>query len=141
MVEADTAATPGLGIARTLGRGLSKRCGACGAGGIVVGWGKLADRCPTCGLWLERSNGMAMGSLGINTVVSVSSLFFVEVLSLVVTWPDFPVGVLLAVAMSWAVLFPTAFHTRAKTLWLAIDLLLRPMMPDERDDERPPLRA
>ncbi len=132
---------PAAGIARTLARGLAKRCGACGGKGIVTGWGTLTDRCPTCGLWLERSNGMSMGSLGMNTIASFSSLFAVEVLGLIVTWPDFEVGLLLLVAVLWGVLFPTLFHTRAKTLWLAVDLLLRPMEPDERGDVRPPMRG
>lgn len=108
---------------------------------MLARWGRLAERCPSCGLWLERSHGMSMGSLGINTVVSFTTLFLVEVLSLVLTWPDFPVPLLLGVALGWAVLFPVAFHSTAQTLWLAVDVVLRPVEGVELADQRPTPRA
>lgn len=84
---------------------------------------------------------MSMGSLGINTVATFTTLFAVQVIGLALTWPDFPVAQLIAVALVWAIGFPPAFHHSAQTLWLAIDLLLRPIEPDETIDERPPQRG
>jgi uncharacterized protein (DUF983 family) len=128
-------------IPRALARGVAGRCPHCGGRGVLVGWARLADRCPTCGLWLHRSNGMSMGSLGINTVATFATLFAVQVTGLVLTWPDFPVTTLIAIALSWAVVFPIAFHRSAQTLWLAMDVLLRPIEDDELGEARPPQRA
>lgn len=84
---------------------------------------------------------MSMGSLGINTVMTFTTLFFVQVISLIATWPDFPVLTLVGIATGWALVFPALFFPIAKTLWLSIDLMMRPLEEEELSDDRPPRRA
>src|SRR5690348_537962 len=49
-----TAVTTKPHVARLFGRALLLRCPRCGGGGLLRGWLKMQDRCPTCGLALER---------------------------------------------------------------------------------------
>jgi hypothetical protein len=91
----------------------------------------MRERCPTCGLKLERTPGMWLGSIGINTIVTFALLFVVLVVAIALTWPDLPVLPLTIAAMAVAGLVPVLFFPVSRTLWLAIDLLMRPAQPEE----------
>lgn len=108
--------------ARLLLRGLRKRCPRCGAGGLFSTFFTLRDACPRCGLRFEREDGYWVGAMTIAIVVTM--LVFVAVMTVVIilTWPDLPVGPLIAVGVVLNTLFPIVFYPSTKTLWLAVDL-------------------
>ena len=91
----------------------------------------MVPRCPRCGLRFERTEGHWIGYLGLNTIVSFSLLFVVLVVGFVLSAPDFAVGPLLVAGVLTAVLFPVLFVPWSRTLWTAIDLLMRPLEPGE----------
>jgi uncharacterized protein (DUF983 family) len=117
------------------GRALVRRCPVCGQGQLFTRWVRMRERCPRCDLAFERVEGHWTGALGINTVVSFGSLLLTMLVIFWLTYPDVPAGLLLGSAVVVAVVVPFAFFPFSKTLWLAIDLQMRPPGPDE---VRPP---
>ncbi len=115
-----------------LARGLVRRCPICGQGKLFRRWFTMVDRCPQCGLRFERIEGHWLGALGMNTIVSFTILFVVVVAGLVLSAPDFEMApLLLAAALTAIVLVPLAFFPSSKTLWTAIDVIMRPLEPGE----------
>jgi len=116
---------------RMVGRGLVRHCAVCGSGHLFRRWFRMVERCPRCDLRFERIEGHWTGDLGINTIVSFGSLLLALVVGFLVTWPDVPGVALFVVAVTIAVVVPLAFYPFSKTLWLALDLLMRPLEPGE----------
>lgn len=111
-----------------LWRGMRRRCPNCGQSGLFRRWVRIRHACPTCHLKLDRGEddyfigGFAVNFLAAELVVVVAALA-----AILLTWPDVPwtaleVGLLLLV-----VPFPVLTYPFAKTLWLAMDLWLRPV--------------
>jgi uncharacterized protein (DUF983 family) len=119
-----------------LARGLVQRCPLCGQARLFRRWFTMVERCPRCGLRFERIEGHWVGSLGMNTIVSFSVLFVVVVAGLVLSHPLYRMLPLVIGAAVTAVAFPLAFFPSSKTLWTAIDLLMRPLEAGEA--EMPP---
>lgn len=119
-------------ILRACARALRLRCPNCGAGPIFSSWLRLKARCPGCGLALERGEeGYQVGSYMFAIVAAeiVFAAIFAGVLLL--TWPSPPWNVLLYGGMLLMVVVPLAFFPFSKTLFLALDLLVRPAKPHE----------
>jgi uncharacterized protein (DUF983 family) len=51
---------------RLLGRGVARRCPACGAGDVFVSWFRLRERCPRCAARLEREPAFFIGAYFLN---------------------------------------------------------------------------
>jgi uncharacterized protein (DUF983 family) len=116
-------------------RALGLRCPVCGTGGLF-GPGKrpllgLPQRCGGCGLAFGRESGHWTGSWGLNVIVSFTALFFVLVFGILAAWPDPPGWGLAVVALVVAIAVPVVFAPWSATLWLVIDLRLRPLEPGE----------
>jgi uncharacterized protein (DUF983 family) len=114
-----------------LGRALLRHCPVCGSGGLFRRWFTIVERCPRCGLRFERTEGHWIGYLGLNTIVSFSLLFVVLVVGFVLSAPEFDVVPLLVAGGLTAVVFPVLFLPWSRTLWIAVDLLMRPLEPGE----------
>ena len=121
-----------------LGRGLIRRCPLCGQNRLFRRWFSLAERCPHCGFRFERIEGHWLGALGLNTIVSFTTLFVVVVVGLVLSHPDYEMPPLLIAAVTTAVVVPLVFFPSSKTLWTAIDLCMRPLEAGEAPDTLPP---
>lgn len=112
--------------ASKFGRAALLRCPRCGGRGILAGWFRLRDRCPTCGLALDRGehSDFWLGAYAINLVVAES---LAAIIALVVLWAAWPRYVPAQVTgMILVVLLPAAFFPFSRTLWLAWDLAFRP---------------
>ncbi len=128
-------ARPELSIrdaARMVGRALRLKCPHCGGGPVLASWFHLRDRCPRCKLHLHREEGDYF--LGAYTVMllAMETMFALGFLIvLLVTWPNPPWAAIQwggAVVLLIGVLVSYPF---AKTLWLAIDLMFRPVARQE----------
>ena len=103
----------------------------------------MMERCPRCNYPLRRIDGTEVGALGMNTIVTFAVLLLTIVGGLVLTYPDIPVAPLVGVCAAVAVLVPIWFYPRSWTLWVAIDLAMRPIEagdkvhPDWVPDKRP----
>jgi uncharacterized protein (DUF983 family) len=122
---------PGTSRARMLLRGVTRRCPVCGERRIFTGYFRLKAVCPRCGLRFNRLEGQWSGDIGINTIVTFTLLYFVLLGGTLLMWGDVKVGVLAVAALAVVLVFPVLFVPVAKTLWLAIDLMMRPLQPDE----------
>ena len=119
-----------------LRRALLLRCPVCGSGGLfgpcsggsLLG---LPERCRGCGLRFDREAGHWTGSLGLNVIVSFTALFVVLAVGLALTWPEPSAGVLIGAALGVALGVPLLFAPWSATLWLVIDLRMRPLEPSE----------
>jgi hypothetical protein len=93
----------------------------------------MVERCPTCGLASDREVGHWIGAIGINTIVSFALLGVVLVIGFVASYPDIAVGPVLGAALATAVLVPLVLWPYSQTLWMAIDLMMRPVQAEELD--------
>jgi len=114
-------------------RGVFRRCARCGGkGAFLSGWNKQADRCHTCGFqWKRDLVGFQLGAAAMNIILTGGSLLFVMAIGVIATYPEVPTWPLIAVVGSVALIvgiggFPTSY-----TVWLAIDLRLRPLSDEE----------
>jgi uncharacterized protein (DUF983 family) len=116
----------GVGFWKKVGRASLLHCPRCGSAGILKGWFHLQERCPTCGLALERGEASDywLGAYAINLVIAEGLAAVIALVVLRMTWPDYMAaqvtGMILAVA------FPILMYPFSRTLWLAWDLTFRP---------------
>jgi len=106
-------------------RGALRRCPRCGNGKLFLSWFRMKEACNRCGLLLEREEGGYLGAIAIN--YGVTGIVFIALLVSVAwaTLPAIPVWPLMGASVAVAVLVPLAFYPFSKTIWLAIDLVLR----------------
>jgi uncharacterized protein (DUF983 family) len=121
--------------ARMFLRGCLKHCPVCGQGHLFRRWFRMIERCPRCGLRFQRIEGHWSGDLGINTIVSFGALFVTLIVGFAVTYPDVPGVPLFACAVGVGLIVPVLFFPFSKTVWLAIDLMMRPLEPGEVEPE------
>lgn len=114
-----------------LWRGITRACAACGSRGLTRRWVTLCEECPRCGFHFERKPGHFVGAVGMNTIATFGLLLIVLVLGISLTWPDVSAAKLLIPMLPIAVLGPLVIHPTAKTLWVAIDLMMNPLLPGE----------
>ena len=123
--------------ARLLGRALRLRCPNCGRGPVLRHWLKLHVRCGTCGIRLERGeHDYFVGSIFILFTLAGILVLGTLVVTLLVSWPAVPwdllqYGLPLMMLVAMPALFPFA-----KLVWLAFDLMLRPVSPEELEWHR-----
>ncbi len=119
-----------------IGRGALRRCPLCsGRGAWFRQWGRKDDRCHTCGFaWNRNTDGFMTGSMTINMIITFGLIFGVLVVMTVITYPELPVAPLVAVLLVIAVVVPLVIHPISYTLWLAIDLAMRPPSAAELAD-------
>ena len=96
--------------------------------GVLASWFRLKDRCPRCKLHLHREESDYFLGAYVILLMAMEITFAIGLLIvLLITWPNPPweaiqwVGGFILIA---SILFVYPF---AKTLWLAIDLMFRPV--------------
>ena len=124
-----TPATPGTGrlVARP-GAALPAVAGTTRSSTAGSGW-RTAAVGAACAF--ERVVGHWFGPLALNTVVSFGTLLAITLGSFLASWPEAPPTWIIAVGLAAAVAVPLAFFPWSRTLWLAVDLRLRPLEPGE----------
>ena len=126
---------------RILWRGIRLRCPHCGSGGILDGWFKLQHRCPSCGLVLDRGESdYFLGDYLVNLVAVELILTAIMVVIGVATAPDVPWTLLTWGGVVFALVVAIGCYPLTKVLWLAFDVILRPVTREElalgREDTR-----
>ena len=127
--------------ARIVWRGVRLRCPNCGGGGILDGWFRLKHRCPTCGLVLDRGESdYFLGAYLVNLVAVELILTAIMVIIGIATAPDVPWTFLMWGGIVFALVAAIACYPLTKVLWLAFDVMLRPVTKEElelgREDTR-----
>lgn len=115
-----------------LGRALLLRCPHCGGRGLFASFFTLKRHCPSCGLRIERGESdYFVGAYLFNLIAVELILFFVVCGMVFVTWPDVPWDALTWIAGALMLAGCVLCYPFAKTTWLAVDLALRPLTPEE----------
>ena len=123
-------------FARMLRRAVLRRCPLCGdRRAWFDGWFAQGESCARCGLRRTRGvDGHELGSLTIALVVNISLVIAAVGIAVALTVPDVPVVKLYVVLASAAVVFPLVTWPLTHTVWMAIDLRVRPLGPEEPGD-------
>jgi uncharacterized protein (DUF983 family) len=119
-------------VIRLFWRALLLRCPNCGRARLFRSWFRMRERCPACGLKVERGEeGYQVGSYMFN-IVAAELLFAALFVAIVVaTWPSPPWTALEVGGVALMIVAPFAFFPFSKTLFLAFDLAFRPATHDE----------
>lgn len=114
-------------------RGLTLRCPNCGGGGLFTSWFHLRPACPTCGLKLERGEGedYFLGAMMFNIVLAELVFGAGLVIWILASWPNPPWDLLEYIGIPFMIVAPILFYPVSKTVWLAFDVLFRPVRPEE----------
>ncbi len=122
-----------------IGRGLIRHCPLCGSGGLYESWFRMRERCPGCDYVFEREEGFFLGAYTINLGITEGLLIVVGVIPCIVYLAANPgasaIPFLLA-GLAVAVVAPVVFYPFSRTLWSAIDLIIRPVGAREPRDRR-----
>jgi Protein of unknown function (DUF983) len=87
----------------------------------------MIPSCPACGLAFDRGEqGYVVGAYLFNIAVAELAWLAVMVTTALATWPSPPWDLLLWGGAALMIAMPFAFYPFSKTLFLAIDLLIRP---------------
>ncbi|HEX6911949.1 MAG TPA: DUF983 domain-containing protein [Longimicrobium sp.] len=124
---------PGGGRGLTLfGRALRLRCPHCGQGGLKGSWMKMKRACPACGLRTERGEeDFFLGAMMFNLVLAEFLVVLTMVALVVVLWGAVPWNRLLWLSLGLAVVAPFVFYPFGHSIWLASDILIRPVTEEE----------
>jgi uncharacterized protein (DUF983 family) len=117
-------------------RALRRRCPNCGAGRVIRRWIHTRPACPRCRLRLDRGEpDYFLGAIVFNMAFA-EGLFAAALLGVLLwTWPSPPWDALYYGGIAGLIVAPILFYPYSKLLWLAFDLLFRPLRPE--DFERP----
>jgi uncharacterized protein (DUF983 family) len=142
MVDRSGSAPMGFqGFRRTallFARALTLRCPNCGSRGLIATWFKLAPACPRCHLRPDRGESdYFLGGMMFNIALAEAVFVVVLIVTLAVTWPHVPWSVLQYGAPLAMILAPVALYPFSKLVWLAFDLMLRPVSPNDLAEPQP----
>lgn len=122
---------------RLVVRALARRCPNCGARGIFRSYTELRDTCPTCGLRLHRGESDYFIGAYLLNLVAVELLFAMLMgVVVIATYPDTPWTLLQWSGMALIGLGAVICYPITKSLWLAADLMFRPMTAEELEWHR-----
>lgn len=115
-------------------RGLFGKCPICGSWKSFNKWFTMKERCPRCSFKFERIEGHWIGAIAANTVATMGLMLIILAVATAVAYPDSPpVPPFIALFLVLAILGPIVFFPSSRTLWSAIDLLMRPLKYGEVD--------
>ena len=120
-----------------LARGITKRCPLCGSGWLFTGWYRMRERCPGCGYRFEREEGFFLGAYVVNLGITEGLLLVLGIVPCIVFLaanPDASLWPIVVSGLVAAVVAPLVFYPFSRTLWSAIDLMLRPAQAVEPTD-------
>ena len=125
---------------RMLRRGAAKRCAVCGGRGLFTGWFRMKERCPSCGYQFEREEGFFLGAYVMNLAMAQGLVMLLAVVPAIIILnadPDAGLELVILGGLIGAVVAPIVFYPFSKTLWVAVELTLRPVDELEPSDVRP----
>ncbi|HEY9229348.1 MAG TPA: DUF983 domain-containing protein [Gemmatimonadaceae bacterium] len=125
----------GADALRLVGRVLRLRCPHCGEAPVMKWSGAVLRRCGHCNFRFERSDeNYFSGAMFFGLLMGEFFFAIVLLITVVSMWPDVPWD-----TMTWAVplgvlLVMVFIIPVSRVVWLAIDILVRPVQPSELID-------
>jgi hypothetical protein len=91
----------------------------------------MVPDCPRCGHHFEREQGYWLGAVTVNTAITFGLFIVLGFSIMALTWPEVPWNGLLIVTLVFNGLFPVWFYPFSKTIFVALDLAVRPTEPGD----------
>jgi uncharacterized protein (DUF983 family) len=120
-------AVVGLTTGVVLKRGFRRRCAVCGQKKLFRRWVIMVEQCPRCSFRFQREPGQWLGSWFLNICLAQLVVVGILVAGVVAGSPRPPILALSIAAGLAACLFPIWFFPYSRTIWVAIDLAMRPL--------------
>jgi uncharacterized protein (DUF983 family) len=118
-------------------RALARRCPNCGGGPVIARVIHTVPVCPRCRLRLDRGEpDYFLGAIVFNMAFAEGLLALGLVVVLVWTWPNPPWDGLYYGGIAGLIVAPILFYPYSKLLWLAFDLIFRPLRPEDVEPPR-----
>jgi uncharacterized protein (DUF983 family) len=113
-------------------RAVRLRCPHCGNAVLWRSLLRMLEHCPACGLHTQRrERDYFLGAIMINLVAAELLLAGALLVVVIATWPDPPWTLLEYGGVLLMLVAPFALYPFTKSLWLALDLALRPPVASE----------
>lgn len=137
MSQQSAGALPGVPAGRMFGRAARLRCPNCGAGPLRQRWLKMRKVCPGCGLRTDRGEeDFFLGAMMFNIALAEGLLAISIVGFIVLRFPAVEWEALGYASVVLMALAPFFFYPFSHTIWLATDLLIRPLTAGEMEWHR-----
>src|SRR5580704_7159131 len=119
-----------------LARGLVRHCPRCGSGHLFSSWFRLRPRCPGCGMKFEREEGFWLGGYVINIALGEASILVLlaVLIGMEANQAAINAVLFLGIGAFLAVSGPLIAFPYSRTIWSAIDQIMRPLAPEEVAD-------
>ena len=101
----------------------------------------MVENCPACGYHFERDHGYWIGAMIVSTAFTLVGFLIVFVGGILISWPDVPWTGLLIATLSVTAIVPVLTYPTARTVWVALDLMVRPLEAAEIDRAANSLRG
>ncbi len=104
------------------------RCPNCGGRPVLRNWFHLRERCPKCGIRLERGEqeDYYVGGMMLNIILCFVIFGVAFWGALILTYPAVPWTFLEYGLVAAMVILPILLYPMSRIVWLAADLALRP---------------
>lgn len=97
-----------------------------------MSWFRQGERCVRCGLRRTRGvDGHELGALTVALALNIGLVVLAVAVAVALTVPDVPVVTLYVILASAAIVIPLVTWPLTHTIWMAIDLRVRPVGSDE----------
>jgi uncharacterized protein (DUF983 family) len=115
-----------------LSRLLRLRCPHCGGGRVLERFGRVRERCSSCGFRYERSDENYFGgAMFVNFMLGAGTFVVTFLAVIVLYWPSVPWDTLTYAAPAALLVGMVLLYPVSKVVWLTVDVLVRPVGPDE----------
>jgi uncharacterized protein (DUF983 family) len=120
-------------VVRDFFRALLLRCPNCGGPGVIHSWFRLERNCPKCGIQIDRGEAEdnLLGGMFFNIVLAELLFAIVLLVVVLVTWPRVPWSGMEHFLVLAMIAAPIVLYPVSRLMWLALDLLLRPVNDEE----------
>ena len=124
---------PGMtDLFRFVVRLLCLRCPHCGKGPVLTMRGSIRPSCRHCGLRFERTDDNYFGgAVFFGLLIGEAMVVLLLVTTMFITWPNVPWDGIQWGGAAGLILIAPALIPFSRVLWLAIDVLVRPVVPEE----------
>lgn len=111
---------------------LRLRCPNCGGGPVRSSWLKRLAGCPVCGIRLDRGeHDYFIGAYMVNLIAAEVLLAVGLLAVLLATWPTPPWDTIQYGGVALMIVLPLVTYPFTELLWLAVDLVFRPLTSAE----------
>jgi Protein of unknown function (DUF983) len=101
---------------------------------VFASWFKLRERCPGCGIRFEREEGFWLGGYVINFATGEAGMvvLLAVLIGMVLNGHHINAALFVGVGLVIAIVGPILTFPSSRTVWSAVDLIMRPLSPEER---------